>query len=210
MHMNVSRPIQSIAARRSQRADRPRGNTIVLVTGILVLLVIIATAYITRTQAGRTTSASEQRRNLREDTVHVIADSIADEIMQALFPHPLVINNQALALPPVPILVPNANDQRYPPPPTATRYGRDVNYPFNFAPFNVIPWTNWPDASLGLAPSDPKLPKGPGNRNGGTFARILGTEGNPYGNPGYGDTRWLSDFEPLRWTTNTLTDFPPV
>src|SRR6185503_5283460 len=98
---------------------RRRGNTIVLVTGILVLLVIIATAYITRTQAGRTTSTAENRRNLREDTVHVIADSIADEISQALFVRPLIINNQALALPPVPILVPNSNDQRYPPAPNA-------------------------------------------------------------------------------------------
>ena len=29
---------------------------------------------------------------------------------------------------------------------------------------------------------------------------ILGREGNPKGNPGYADTRWLSDLEPVRVT----------
>ena len=46
------------SAFHSRRADR-RGNTLVLVTAILVLLVIIATAYISRAQGGRVIAAAE-------------------------------------------------------------------------------------------------------------------------------------------------------
>src|SRR5262249_45084978 len=158
MYMSVSCLRSSMSARPMQCNARRRGNTIVLITGILVLLVIIATAYITRTQAGRTTAASELRRNLREDTVRVIAESIADEIQTALFPHPMVLDNLPLGIAPNPLPIANSNDPRFPPPQTAMRYSRDVNYPYNSPPYSVTPWTNWPDPIL--APSDPKLPRG--------------------------------------------------
>ena len=48
---------------------RRRGNTMVLVVGILVLLAIIATSYLTRTHAGRVTAISQQRASLRDDSV---------------------------------------------------------------------------------------------------------------------------------------------
>ncbi len=61
----------------------------VLVVGILVLLVIIATAYVTRTHAGRVTAVSQQRASLRDNKAQVIAEMIAGEIAGALFGRPL-------------------------------------------------------------------------------------------------------------------------
>ena len=66
-------------------APERRGNTIVLVTGILVLLVIIATAYVSRTQAGRTTATAATTAGLRLDLQQVIADMLAEEISGANF-----------------------------------------------------------------------------------------------------------------------------
>ncbi|MHC4652818.1 MAG: hypothetical protein ACYTES_18415 [Planctomycetota bacterium] len=66
-----------------------RGNTMVLVVGILVLLAIIATSYLTRTHAGRVTAISQQRASLRDDNARVIADFLAREVTQALFVQPI-------------------------------------------------------------------------------------------------------------------------
>ena len=57
--MKRNMTITSLANSEAAERARRRGNTIVLVTGILVLLVIIATAYVTRTQAGRTTASAK-------------------------------------------------------------------------------------------------------------------------------------------------------
>ena len=57
---------------KTSRRQR-RGNAIVLVVGILVLLVIIATGYLTRTHAGRVTAVSQQQTAMREDNARVVA-----------------------------------------------------------------------------------------------------------------------------------------
>ena len=67
------------------------------------------------------------------------------------------------------------------------------DYPYNFAPYTVVPFTNWPDAMVGGG----QWPVGPGAPLGISLA-----EGNPIGNPGTGDTRWLRDLEPLRSDVN--------
>ena len=135
-----------------------RGNTIVLVVGILVLLVIIATSYVTRTHAGRVTAVSQQSASLRDDNARVIAESIADEIAGALFVRPIKGGAAGIG-------VASSNASRFLPREDLNgdgfpdylpvRYGvdpRDANpmdgqpdFPWNFAPYHVVPFTNWPD-----------------------------------------------------------------
>ena len=125
------------------------------------------------------------------------------------------------------------------------RYGVDPRFPANFAPYEVVPWTNWPDRPLypwspsnggsGLrghfnAPetftpifssANPLSPfedlyqtaGGPGTQsvtprfsdntwpsnfaNSSNFNFVGVGEGNPLFGPGFGDTRWLRDLEPI-------------
>ena len=72
-------------ARRMDR-NRRRGNTLVLVTAILVLLVIIATAYITRAQGGRVIAAAQRKAIDREDRSQLAVGVVANEIASNLFP----------------------------------------------------------------------------------------------------------------------------
>ena len=89
----------SITRQQPSPNGHRRGNTIVLVVGILVLLVIIATSYITRTHAGRVTAGAQQRAALRDDNARVIAESIADEIAGALFVRPIVAGGIGIGVP---------------------------------------------------------------------------------------------------------------
>ena len=66
-----------------------RGNTLVLVTAILVLLVIIATAFITRTQEGRKLAKSQQAAYERSDNVSILKDQLAKDIATSLFARPV-------------------------------------------------------------------------------------------------------------------------
>ena len=76
----------SASSRLPLPADR-RGNahTLVLVTAILVLLVIIATAYISR-GGGRVIAAAQRNAIDREDRASVAAGVVAKEISEGLFP----------------------------------------------------------------------------------------------------------------------------
>lgn len=186
-----------------------RGNSMVLVAGILVLLVIIATAFITRAQTSRLTAASQLAASKRNDTSRAIADSLAQIVSEALFVRKIIDdpndnispNNSNFAL------------GRFDP--FAVRYEWDVqrrnnpndDFAFNHPPFQVVPFTNWPDS---LSP-EPLFPEGPGNVGGGSAAAggspFLASEGNPIGNPGFGDTRWLRDLEPLRFDSTLNSQF---
>ena len=76
MHANPTTPTTSRAR---------RGNTIVLVTAILVLLVIIATAFVSRTRAVRQTSAAQQSAAGRDGRGESVGVNVAQEIASALF-----------------------------------------------------------------------------------------------------------------------------
>jgi len=208
-----------------------RANTLVLVTAILVLLVIIATAFLVRSQSGRAQAAAQQKSVAREARVETIAADIAQEVADALFVKRIdrsrmaeqVAANRASGLtnaiglsqmrtqstnPPLPYVIDNGENfarsdfPRLPPEPLAIRYGVDyfdffdnrtvAGDPalgngmtavgedgyldgYNFAPFSVIPATNWP-ARYGAIPG----------------------EANSPGNPGFGDSRWLASTEPVR------------
>lgn len=194
--------------RRHLRSQR-NGNTIILVVGILVLLVIIATAYVTRTHAGRVTANASLRATLRDDNARVIGDMLAQEIALALFAFPIDPSDPNVFLG----LSATSNHRRFSPLRNPVRHSIDQDvidnatllppadglpdFPYNFAPYHVAPWTNWPDAN-----GDFNWPSGDGNPGGGLIIDgfLWFGEDNPIGNPGFGDTRWLADLEPLRIT----------
>ena len=66
------------------------GNALILVVGILVILVLVATAFITKTQSGRITAAAQRIAAARNDSARVIGNSIAAEIATSLFVRPLI------------------------------------------------------------------------------------------------------------------------
>ncbi|MCI0632081.1 MAG: hypothetical protein L0Y44_15655, partial [Phycisphaerales bacterium] len=203
-----------------------RGNTIILVAAILTLLAIIATAYISRTQAGRQMSAATLQTEMRQDNANIIADELALETAEALFPRPI----DPTGYPGLDF--PNSNIRRFPLSPTSLRYEIDPtdfgpdrlpftgdennqpDFPWNFPPYRVVPFANWPDeislipvggdiyAGQGCDPND--WPPGPGNSASPSHP-ILATEYNPIGNPGFGDFRLLRDLEPQRWDSGTPT-----
>lgn len=228
----LSKPRRSAAKSRVGRAPRTphtsphrRGNTLVLVAGILVLLVIIATSYLTTTQTQRGTSIAQQASSQRDDNSELIAEKIAAEIRDALFVWPIDVDDPGLG----DFFsgfgffnVADANFPRKHPAPDAARYGVDrqfifgewVTFGYNFAPYHTVPFTNLPDQGYVINPEF--WPAGPGNRylnittgaqageGGGNpaIAALLSAESNPMGNPGFGDNRWLRDTEPVRYDSN--------
>jgi hypothetical protein len=207
----IPSPITSAHGRQMypmNATNTARGNTLVLVTAILVLLVIIATAFLVRAQSGRAQAAAQQKATGREARVESVAADIAQEVANALFVKRIdsssmtaaavgqVAANQATGLTGQPAFgefMARSDFPRLPAEPLAIRYGVDYfdlvsNLDFtsvnggdgyldgyNFAPFSVNPFTNWPER----------------------YGLITG-EGNPIGNPGFGDTRWLASTEPVR------------
>ena len=187
---------------RTHHSRSRRGSTMILVVSILVLLVIIASAFVSRTQAGRMTAAAQQQSAAQTDRIGPIADAVTKEVAQSLFSQPVNINDAALAfddpsdtIPPVasssmPRLAADTSQTRYSIDPldqldNATlaplAAGDGIIDGYNFAPFDVRPWTNWPDVY-----------------NASPAGDIRSAEGNPVGNPGFGDTRWLRSTEPVR------------
>ena len=164
-----------------------RGNALILVVGILVLLVLVATAFITRTQSGRFVISAQRDAAEINDQARSIGRSVADELAVALFPREYVWTSG----------VPDysANAGRKTPNANALRYGHDPNNPFNFAPYEVIPWTNPPDPN-------------PTYTGYGNLAPLSPT--NPIGGPSYGDSRWLRDTEPQRADFYTGLDYSSV
>jgi hypothetical protein len=148
-----------------------RGNTIILVIGILVLLVLIAIMFITKSHSIRITATAQRSSGRINEQARSIGKSVADEIAIQLFPSELVATGQN----PLPS---SGNDRRKAPLPEAIRYGHDSKFPFNFAPYEVVPWTNPPDGFTS-----------------GPFAE---GPANPKGGPSIGDSRWLRDTEPQR------------
>jgi hypothetical protein len=174
-----------------------RGNTLVLVAAILVLLVIIATSYLTRTQTQRATAVATRDGQLDDSNADLIAEMISQEIALALFPRPVDPNGDFS--PNLPTGTPGAADANWPHlaiPMDAARYGIDLNYPYNRGQYEVVPWTNPPDFTGTNA--DFFLPRGDGNPTV-AVPGVIDYMDNPRGNPGYGDARWLRSSEPLRW-----------
>jgi hypothetical protein len=169
----------SLASRDDQRRPRAKGNVMVLVTASLALLVLIAAGFLTRTRSGRLTSIAHRDVRLADNNAELIADMLADEIAQALFVRPV----DPAACPGAgnpPQCYRSLNDSNKPrlaPWADGVRYGVDFggvgpwqdelvndgtyspgsdgvpDFPYNFAPYHVVPWTNWPDGNGD--PTDP-------------------------------------------------------
>jgi hypothetical protein len=196
----------------------------VLVAGLLVLLVIIVAAFLTSSRGTRELAEAQRERSLRIGSVDDIANQLADEIAGALFARP--IDTTGIGNP---ADIPNTtqrdlafaqlrdgNRPRVDPPLNARRYSVDWDADFdgrpdvtwNYAPYNVVPWTNWPDNLDVLAAyptnEEERWPAGagfPANNPNPLIPSLAPnlTESNPIGDPGTGDSRWLADAEPMRW-----------
>ena len=179
-----------------------RGSTMILVVSMLVLLVIIATAFVGRAQSGRALASAQQMTAAQTDRIGPIAHAVTEEIAQSLFVQPVNPADAALyeatlvatASTAVPRLSADATATRYSIDPLdrlnnstllteAGGLGDGIIDGYNFAPFEVRPWTNWPDAyNAAVSPA----------------LDIRIAEANPAGNPSFGDCRWLRSTEPVR------------
>ena len=214
-----------------------RGNALVLVSAMLVLLTLIAAAYLSRTRTQRITAAAIQETAGESRRAETIGKQLATEIAQHLFVRPIDPVGAA------DYLGGDSAGNRLPAPPEAVRYGiesapprqgsaspadrqqnavspalagnREPGSPqrivggadgfpdgYNFAPYAVIPWTNWPDLRFPTP-----TPAGGATSNAELWwvqsvptqnAMTGNIYGNPPGNPGFGDTRWLRSSEPVR------------
>lgn len=184
---------KKVAPARS--AQSRRGNVLVLVAGILVLLLITGFSYLSRTRAERRIASAQQAAEYTDDVSGSIKSLLATEIAEQLFPRPIDPNG-----PPVDPANGVTEDPNYPRMPislAAPRYGVDVDYEgigrpslwWNHAPYHTIPWTNMPDFFL-----DP-------------LSGIARRHDDIPGNPGTGDFRILADFEPARWFVDPT---PPI
>ena len=194
-------------SRRPRPRNERRGNTIVLVAAILTLLAIVSTAFFSRTQAGRNTAAAIQKSRIREQSANGLAQQIADIIARDLFASPVVRGAGQFDVLPGSNWIPGQIDprtRRHEPDFTddfnnftgAPGADRLPDNPWNQPAFNTVPFTNPPDDVFGLT--------GEGNPfdvNGGTLLHFTSPSriANPVGNPGFGDSRWLADFEPQRF-----------
>lgn len=203
-------------ALRSGAAGR-RANTLVLVTAILVLLVIMATAFLVRSQSVRAQAGAQNRAAGQQDRTEGVVDAVTREIADSLFvrpvdqsSYPVQVNaNAAAGVIGWQVNIPRSDYPRLPPDNLAIRYGVDyfdaINNAnlnagsdgyldgFNYAPFSVTPFTNWPDVYAQVSAD--------GTVHG---------EGNPVGNPGFGDTRWLRSTEPVRALIMAQAPLPSV
>jgi hypothetical protein len=178
---------------------------------------MIATGYVTRTQGARAGAVATQGAGLSEDALELIVNTLAQEPADALFVRPIDWSQWVPTPPPGGRAAPSSLP-RLAIPGNAIRYQGDTtdfinnatfaigadglpDYPYNVAPYHVVPYTNWPDPDPTIPLEINLWPRGPGNPNGPTTGPLAG-EGNPLGNPSYGDSPWLRDLEPLRWDTN--------
>ncbi|MCE2874846.1 MAG: hypothetical protein LW625_04305, partial [Planctomycetaceae bacterium] len=210
-----------------------RGNALVLVSAMLVLLTLIAAAYLTRTRSQRVTASAMQETAGGTRRSDIVGKQLAEEIALHLFVKPIDPTGAGN------FVGGDSAGNRLPPPTESVRYGIESAPPrigggspadrmsnvldpafassrepgdtrrlvggsdgfpdgFNYAPYAVIPWTNWPDFTAPVTNPNSGSPAGaPWWYNGGT-AVSGDIYGNPLGNPGFGDTRWLRSTEPVR------------
>ena len=127
---------------RSQfiRSCNRRGNALILVAGVLVLLVIIATVFLSRTRTLRELGTAQRQGAFHRDRMESAASEIAQELADSLFVRTIDFTEAEYGLG-----VPPEEARRKAPDVSATRYGVDPDFAWNRAPWAVVPWTNPPD-----------------------------------------------------------------
>ena len=121
-----------------------RGNALVLVAALLVLMVLMATVFLTRARGIRTSAKAARQVAERDRLVESAARSVASEIAGSLFTRPIDYD------PNDPLLGdartrPVEEARRLPPSPDATRHDVDTTFAWNYAPSETVAWTNPPD-----------------------------------------------------------------
>ena len=210
-----------------------RGNALILVAAVLVLLIIVATVFLSRTSTLRQISASQRQAAFQRDRMESAAEEVAQEIATSLFVHPIDYTDAEYFAG-----LPVDEGRRKRPSPDASRYGVDERFAWNRAPYEVSPWTNPPDwLSWPLRPGPWReihedegvtwdqanwnwLERRAGEPAVDLFHWPIGATGwpfhatetvlplrkNPIGGPGTSDTRWLRDIEPQRMASASLHD----
>ncbi|MDP6891334.1 MAG: hypothetical protein QF471_08380, partial [Phycisphaerales bacterium] len=117
-----------------------RGNALILVAGILVLLVIMATVFLSRTGTLRELGTAERQAAFHRDRRESAANEIAQELADSLFVRPIDFTGVEYNL-----RLPPDEQRRLVSDPKAPRYGVDPGFAWNRAPWEVVPWTNPPD-----------------------------------------------------------------
>ena len=199
---------------RPRPAATRRANTLVLVTAILVLLVIIATAFLVRSQSGRAQAAAQQRVTGREARVEALGAQLAQMVADALFvrrvDRDFLAAQQAANVqtglpqdrPDLGFALARSDFPRREPLPLDVRYGVDpLDAVDNRSFVPNLGQGEWND-----------FPPGDGYVDGYNFAPFetnpitnwpdrygeIPLEGRMIGNPGFGDSRWLASSEPVR------------
>ena len=212
-----------------------KGNALILVSAMLVLLTLLAAAYLSRTRTQRLNAAALQDRFAMGRNSETISKQLANEIAMHLFVKPIDPNSARR------VLGGDSAGNRLPPSPESVRYGVESAAPrsdgapavgdlilnqytpdvlsnrepgdprstvfksdgwpdgFNFAPYEVKAWTNWPDFTsptdlTNISSGTPWVSSGMQTND----TPSIGVYANPPGNPGFGDTRWLRSTEPIR------------
>ena len=208
-----------------------RGNALILVAAVLVLLIIIATVFLSRTSTLRQISASQRQAAFQRDRMESAAKEVAQEIATSLFVHPIDYTDAEYDAG-----LPVDEGRRKRPAAGATRYGIDERFAWNRAPYEVSPWTNPPDwLSWPLRPGPWRemyqdevtwnqanwnwqerrdgenidlfhWPLPPAGWPFHATETVLPLRNNPVGGPGTSDTRWLRDTEPQRMASQSLHD----
>lgn len=204
------------ASLRSRRGAR-RGNALVLVAAVLLMLAIIGMGYVVRTQGSREIASASQNRSIVDNRIDSIAGTVVDEVASSLFvknvvtpdfaggdPGLLPAGSAAGVRP-----VPRSDWPRQRPLPTAHRYGIDpLDYltnlldPGDLNNIYGLGADGYPDG-FNHAPFTVR----PWTNWPDIFGSIYG-ESNPLGNPGFGDLRWLAPTEPQRASWNGATLVP--
>jgi len=122
-------------------AGMRRGSAIILVSAMLVLLVLIATVFLSRMRAMRQSGQASRVAMERDNSVSGVAETIAAEVAGNLFARPIDYDlyvEFGAGRPP-------DQGRRKVPATDAVRYGRDPFFAWNHAPHATVPWTNPPD-----------------------------------------------------------------
>ena len=117
-----------------------RGNALILVAAVLVLLVIIATVFLSRTSALRQTGAAQRSNAFQDQRAEGVAEEVAQELALSLFVQPIEYTGEEYVRG-----LPVEEGRRNAPDPDSVRYDIDPLFAWNRAPYEVVPWTNPPD-----------------------------------------------------------------
>lgn len=220
LHSSQHRFVAWLPASLRSRGPAPRGNALVLVAAVLLMLAIMGMAYIVRTQGAREIASATQGRALLDNRIETIVSTVTDEVNTSLFVKPIVAPSATSGAAGDPGLDPANNGAgvrpmarsdwpRERPAPTSSRYGIDpldslsnLLDPGNLNAIYGLGSDGYPDGYNFASYSVRPFTNWPDN-----FGTIYG-ESNPLGNPGYGDLRWLASTEPQRVTFVGNTPVP--